>query len=178
MYKWGDFVWTFEHNSQKKNKKKTSYQCRSKKCLQPYPVSLLLTFFIITCACVNIRLYFRHSAESGFINPLTLEWGNWKCESANLFQGFRTHSCGTVTRTVCWDILATQRQTPFFANPCGYCSNEVRLLKSNQFYSYRPKSQPRCLSGLYNLYSEWRPLSLDPWLECGKTWHIEKKWTF
>ena len=33
--------------------------------------------------------------------------------------------------------------------------------KSNQiiFYLYSPKSQSHCLNGLYNLYSEWHPLS-------------------
>lgn len=33
--------------------------------------------------------------------------------------------------------------------------------KSNQFYSYCPKSQSHSPCGLYNLYSERRPLSSD-----------------
>ena len=41
-------------------------------------------------------------------------------------------------------------------------SNQI---KSNQFYLYSPKSQSHCLSGLYNLYSEQHPLSLDPRFE-------------
>ena len=38
-------------------------------------------------------------------------------------------------------------------------SNQI---KSNQSYSCSPKSQSHRLSGLYNLYSEQHPLSLDP----------------
>lgn len=33
--------------------------------------------------------------------------------------------------------------------------------KSDQFYLYCPKSQFHSLDGLNNLYSEWRPLTLD-----------------
>ena len=41
----------------------------------------------------------------------------------------------------------------------------LEQIKSNQFYLYSPKSQSHCLSGLYNLYSEQHPLSLDPRFE-------------
>ena len=34
---------------------------------------------------------------------------------------------------------------------------------------YNPKSQSLYLSGPYNQYSEWHPLSLDPWIELGKS---------
>ena len=59
-----------------------------------------------------------------------------------------------------------------FATPTFSCSNQI---KSNQFYLYSPKSQSHCLSGLYNLYSEQHPLSLDPRFELGKTSHVDGK---
>ena len=46
-------------------------------------------------------------------------------------------------------------------------------IKSDQFYLYSPKSQSHCLNGLYNLYYEQHPLSLDRF-EWGKTCHVEK----
>ena len=47
------------------------------------------------------------------------------------------------------------------------------FIKSNQFYLYSSKSQSHFLNGLYNLYSEWHPLSLDPWFEWGTTCHVD-----
>ena len=47
------------------------------------------------------------------------------------------------------------------------------ITESNQFYLYSSKSH--CLNGLYNLYSEWHPLSLDPWFEWSKTSHVDGK---
>ena len=44
-------------------------------------------------------------------------------------------------------------------------SNQINLI-------YMPKSQWHCLNGLYNLYNEQYPLSLDPWFEWGKTCHV------
>ena len=48
-----------------------------------------------------------------------------------------------------------------------------RLMCSNQFYLYSPKSQSHCRSGLYNLYSEQHPLSLDLRFDWGRTSHVD-----
>ena len=48
-------------------------------------------------------------------------------------------------------------------------------IKSNQFYLHSPKLQSHCHNGLYNLYSERHPLSLDSQLEWGKTCHVDGK---
>ena len=45
---------------------------------------------------------------------------------------------------------------------------QIDQISSNQFYLYSPKLQSHCLNGLYNLYSEPYPLSLDPRFEWGK----------
>ena len=57
-------------------------------------------------------------------------------------------------------------------------SGAANQTKSNQFYLYSPKSQSHCLNGLYSLYSEQHPLSLDPRFEWGKTSHVDGKYHF
>lgn len=46
-------------------------------------------------------------------------------------------------------------------------------VRSSQLHLYSLKSQSHCLSGIYNLYNQWHPLSLDSWVELGKTCHID-----
>ena len=52
---------------------------------------------------------------------------------------------------------------------------EYMPVKSNHLYSCSPKSQPHCLSGLYNLCSGRHSLSLDPRFRWGKTCYTEKE---
>lgn len=95
-------------------------------------------------------------------------------------QFYRKHL--NLDSTYIWKLFATHQivhklmwSYTFFPERSTVWTVNVKSI-ANQFYVYSPlKSRSHCLNGLYHLYSERRPLSLDHQFKWGKTCLMEKR---
>ena len=87
-------------------------------------------------------------------------WEDWAMVSSDQGSWRWMYSRGEIALP--WQLTAAERRTDLKVDSHDMIGFR-RLWRnlSSQFYLYSPKSKSQSLSGLYNLYSEWRTLSLD-----------------